>query len=101
MTVGQEWSGYASQLEDAIAHLTATMAGLYRLAMGGTAVGAGLNAPPSFGEDTAKTIAELTDRPFVTAPNKFAAQGCLDALVRTSAALRGLAVALLLLRRVA
>jgi fumarate hydratase class II len=94
LTVGQEWSGYAAQLEDAGAHLTTTMAGLYRLAMGGTAVGTGLNAPPGFDTDAAKMIAELTGRPFVTAPNKFAAQGSLDALVRTSAALRSLAVTL-------
>ncbi|MER7007816.1 class II fumarate hydratase [Dactylosporangium sp. NPDC000555] len=94
LTVGQEWSGYAAQLADAMAHLIATMTGLYRLAMGGTAVGTGLNAPPGFDEAAAKTIAELTGKPFVTAPNKFAAQGSLDALVRTSAALRGIAVAL-------
>jgi fumarate hydratase class II len=94
LTVGQEWSGYAAQLEDAIAHLTTTMAGLYRLAMGGTAVGTGLNAPPDFGADTAKTIAELTGWSFVTAPNKFAAQASLDPLVRTSAAVRGIATAL-------
>jgi fumarate hydratase class II len=94
LTVGQEWSGYAAQLEDAGTHLTATMADLYRLAMGGTAVGTGLNAPPDFGADAAELIAELTGRPFVTAPNKFAAQGSLDALVRTSAALRSLAVTL-------
>jgi fumarate hydratase class II len=94
LTVGQEWSGYAAQLEDAIGHVSTTALGLYRLAMGGTAVGTGLNAPPDFGEDTAKTIAELTGRPFVTAPNKFAAQSSLDPLVRASAALRGLAVTL-------
>jgi fumarate hydratase class II len=62
--------------------------------MGGTAVGTGLNAAPGFGKDAAKTIAELTGRPFVAAPNTFAAQGSLDALVRTSGALRSLAVAL-------
>ncbi|MFF5228973.1 class II fumarate hydratase [Dactylosporangium sp. NPDC000521] len=94
LTVGQEWSGYAAQLEDACEHLALTRHGLYRLAMGGTAVGTGLNAPSGFGEDTAEVIAELTGRPFVTAPNKFAAQGSLDALVRTSAALRGIATAL-------
>ncbi|GGM21370.1 class II fumarate hydratase [Dactylosporangium sucinum] len=94
LTVGQEWSGYAAQLRDATDHLTATRAGLYRLAMGGTAVGTGLNAPPGFGEDAARAIASLTGWPFVTAPNKFAAQGSLDTLVRTSAALRGVAVAL-------
>nr|BFE59338.1 class II fumarate hydratase [Dactylosporangium thailandense] len=94
LTVGQEWSGYAAQLEDAVEHLASTMRGLYRLAMGGTAVGTGLNAPTGFGEDTAEVLAELTGRPFVTAPNKFAAQASLDALVRTSAALRGIATAL-------
>jgi fumarate hydratase class II len=94
LTVGQEWSGYAAQLEDAIVHVTATMNGLYRLAMGGTAVGTGLNAPPGFGAEAAEMIAELTGRPFVTAPNKFAAQASLDPLVRMSAALRSLAVTL-------
>ncbi|MET7396573.1 class II fumarate hydratase [Dactylosporangium sp. NPDC005572] len=94
LTVGQEWSGYAAQLRDATDHLTTTRAGLYRLAMGGTAVGTGLNAPPGFGEEAARAIASLTGWPFVTAPNKFAAQGSLDALVRTSAALRGVAVTL-------
>jgi fumarate hydratase, class II len=94
LTVGQEWSGYAAQIEDAIAGVVATMPGLHRLAMGGTAVGTGLNAAPGFGKDAAKTIAELTGRPFVAAPNTFAAQGSLDALVRTSGALRSLAVAL-------
>ncbi|MEV4134292.1 class II fumarate hydratase [Dactylosporangium sp. NPDC049742] len=94
LTVGQEWSGYAAQLEDAVEHLATTRRGLYRLAMGGTAVGTGLNAPAGFDEDTAAVIAELTGRPFVTAPNKFAAQASLDALVRTSAALRGIATAL-------
>ncbi|WP_238011818.1 class II fumarate hydratase [Dactylosporangium sp. AC04546] len=94
LTVGQEWSGYAAQLHDATDHLTTTRAGLYRLAMGGTAVGTGLNAPPGFGDDAARAIASMTGWPFVTAPNKFAAQGSLDALVRTSAALRGVAVTL-------
>jgi fumarate hydratase class II len=94
LTVGQEWSGYAAQLSDASEHLTSTMSGLYRLAMGGTAVGTGLNAPPGFDVDAAAVIAELTGRPFVTAPNKFAAQSSLDALVRASAAVRSLAVAL-------
>jgi fumarate hydratase class II len=94
LTVGQEWSGYAAQLEDAVTHLQATLPGLYRLAMGGTAVGTGLNAPADFGTDAAQAIADLTGRPFITAPNKFAAQGSLDALVRTSAAVRGIAVSL-------
>ena len=71
------------------------MPGLCRLAAGGTAVGTGLNAPPGFGEQIAARIAELTNLPFRTAPNKFAAQGSLDALVTAMAALRGLAVALM------
>jgi len=95
LTVGQEWSGYAAQLEDALALVRQSLRGLYRLAIGGTAVGTGLNAPPDFGEKVAAEIARLTDRAFVTAPNKFAAQGSLDAMVAASAALRGLAVALM------
>jgi fumarate hydratase class II len=94
LTVGQEWSGYATQLRDAMERVRAAMAGLYPLAAGGTAVGTGINAPPGFGQAIAARLAELTGRPFVTAPNKFAAQGSLDALVAASAALRGLAVAL-------
>ncbi|WP_433220505.1 class II fumarate hydratase [Dactylosporangium sp. CS-047395] len=95
MTVGQEWSGYATQIADAGTHLMDSIGpGLYRLAMGGTAVGTGLNAPPGFDTDAAAAIADLTGRPFVTAPNKFAAQGSLDTLVRTSAGLRGVAIAL-------
>ncbi|MEW1846376.1 class II fumarate hydratase [Nonomuraea angiospora] len=94
LTVGQEWSGYAAQLGDAIDHLEQTRTGLYRLAIGGTAVGTGLNAPPGFGQEMAAKIAELTGRPFTSAPNKFAAQASCDDLVRTSAALRALAVPL-------
>lgn len=95
LTVGQEWSGYAAQVRDAIAVVRASMAGIYKLAAGGTAVGSGLNAPKGFSIDIAAAIAELTGKPFVTAPNKFAAQGSLDAMVGVSAALRGLAVALM------
>jgi fumarate hydratase, class II len=95
LTVGQEWSGYAAQLEDALALVRQSFQGLYRLAIGGTAVGTGLNAPPDFGEKVAAEIARLSGHPFVTAPNKFAAQGSLDAMVAASAALRGLAVALM------
>ncbi|HLI33495.1 MAG TPA: class II fumarate hydratase [Terriglobia bacterium] len=94
LTVGQEWSGYAAQLEDAMEGIRGALPGLYRLAIGGTAVGTGINAPRGFGEETARVIAELTGYPFVTAPNKFAAQASLDALARASGALRGLAVAL-------
>src|SRR5439155_20557167 len=74
LTVGQEWSGYASQLADALSRVRATSAGLYRLAAGGTAVGTGLNAPAGFSGEIASKIAALTALPFVTAPNKFAAQ---------------------------
>jgi fumarate hydratase class II len=95
LTVGQEWSGYAAQLRDALALVEASLGGLYRLAAGGTAVGTGLNAPPRFAEEIAAGIAELTGLPFVTAPNKFAAQGSLDPMVNAHAALRGLAVSLM------
>jgi fumarate hydratase, class II len=95
LTVGQEWSGYAQQLRDALARIRASEAGLFELAAGGTAVGTGLNAPAGFSQEIAARIAELTKRPFVTAPNKFAAQGSLDAMVAAMAALRGLAVALM------
>jgi fumarate hydratase class II len=95
LTVGQEWSGYAVQLRDAIALIDGSLQGIYQLAAGGTAVGTGLNAPPHFAEEIAAKIAELTSLPFVTAPNKFAAQGSLDAMVNGHAALRSLAVALM------
>jgi fumarate hydratase, class II len=95
LTVGQEWSGYAVQLEDALEIVKQSLPGLYRLAVGGTAVGTGINAPPGFGEEVAAQIAQLTGQPFVSAPNKFAAQGSLDAMVAASAALRALAVALM------
>ncbi|MBB5341047.1 class II fumarate hydratase [Tunturiibacter gelidoferens] len=95
LTVGQEWSGYAVQLRDAMALIDRSLEGIYQLAAGGTAVGTGLNAPPHFGEDIAAKIAELTGMPFITAPNKFAAQGSLDAMVNAHAALRSLAVALM------
>jgi fumarate hydratase class II len=95
LTVGQEWSGYAEQLEDAIKRVKYSRDNLYRLAAGGTAVGTGLNSPEGFGKDIAKTIASLTGKPFITAPNKFAAQGSLDAIVAAMAALRGVAVALM------
>jgi len=95
LTVGQEWSGYAHQLGQAIDRVTAAAAGLYELAAGGTAVGTGLNAPPGFGEAIAAEIAAETGFPFVTAANKFAAQGGLDAMVGASAGLRALAVPLM------
>ncbi|CAM4337266.1 class II fumarate hydratase [Kerstersia similis] len=95
LTVGQEWSGYAVQIRDALANIARSQSGLYQLAAGGTAVGTGLNAPQGFSEEIAAKIAEITGKPFVTAPNKFAAQGSLDAMVATMAAVRGLAVALM------
>jgi fumarate hydratase class II len=95
LTVGQEWSGYAHQLRDALARVAASRTGLFELAAGGTAVGTGIAAPAGFGRAIAARLAALTGKPFVTAPNKFAAQGSLDAMVATMAALRGLAVALM------
>ena len=95
LTVGQEWSGYAQQIRDALARIRAAEPGLFELAAGGTAVGTGLNAPPNFSQEIAAKIAELTGRPFLTAPNKFAAQGSLDAIVAAMAGLRGLAVSLM------
>ncbi len=95
LTVGQEWSGYAAQVRDAIATIEQSLDGLYRLAAGGTAVGTGLNAPANFGEAIAAKIGELTGLPFVTAPNKFAALASLDPMVHAHSALRLLAVALI------
>ncbi len=95
LTVGQEWSGYATQLSDALEIVQQSIHGLYKLAAGGTAVGTGLNTLPDFGPRIAAAIARLTGHPFVSAPNKFAAQGSLDAMVNASAALRALAVALM------
>jgi fumarate hydratase class II len=95
LSVGQEWSGWAAQIRACIADIERSRDGLYELALGGTAVGTGLNAPQGFSKQVAAKIAELTNKPFVTAPNKFMAEGSLDAMVRASAALRGTAVALM------
>ena len=95
LTVGQEWSGYAAQLRACAEAIAESRRGLLELAVGGTAVGTGLNAPAGFSAKVAARVAELTGKPFVTAPNKFMAQGSLDAMVRANAALRGLAVALM------
>ena len=95
LSVGQEWSGWAAQIRACIADIERSREGLYELALGGTAVGTGLNAPAGFSKKVAAKIAELTSKPFVTARNKFMAQGSLDAMVRASAALRGAAVALM------
>ena len=95
LTVGQEWSGYAAQLEGVIREVEHSRDGLLQLALGGTAVGTGLNAPEGFSAKVAAKIAELTGKKYVTAPNKFEAQGSLDAIVRAHAALRGVAVSLM------
>jgi fumarate hydratase class II len=94
LTVGQQWSGYVSQLDDAIDNISSAVPGLRRLAIGGTAVGTGLNAPPGFGEAVSAEISRLTGQRFITAPNKFAAQASLDSLVRASGAVRSASVAL-------
>jgi len=95
LTVGEEWSGYAAQIADALERVRNSRIELYKLAEGGTAVGTGLNAPAGFGVEIAAKLAELTEKPFVTAPNKFAAQGSLDAIVAAMAALRGVGVSLM------
>ncbi|MFE7126221.1 class II fumarate hydratase [Streptomyces sp. NPDC057617] len=95
LTVGQEWSGYASQLTDAHERVRATLPALHELAIGGTAVGTGLNAPENFGSAVATELAELTGRPFTVAANHFAAQGGLDAMAAASAGLRAVAVPLM------
>jgi fumarate hydratase class II len=94
LTLGQEWSGYAGMLDENLARLQDALKGVYGLALGGTAVGTGLNAAPGFGEAAAAEMAKLTNLPFVSAPNKFTVQGAHDALVQLSGALRTLAVSL-------
>jgi len=95
LSVGQEWSGWAAQLKACLDELRHARDGLLELAVGATAVGTGLNAPKGFSRDVASALAELTGKPYVTAPNKFAALGSLDPMVRAHAGLRGLAVALM------
>jgi fumarate hydratase, class II len=94
LTLGQEWSGYAGMLTDDLERIETALSGVYRLALGGTAVGTGINSAPGFAEAAAAQIAELTGLPFVTAPNKFTVQGAHDALVQLSGTLRTLAVSL-------
>jgi fumarate hydratase class II len=94
LTLGQEFSGYVAQLDADLVRIEATLPDLYEVALGGTAVGTGLNAHPEFGTRVARHIAELTGLPFVSAPNKFAALAAHDALVHASAAVRTLAVSL-------
>jgi len=94
LTLGQEWSGYAGALSDDLERIEDALKGVYRLALGGTAVGTGINSAPGFAEAAAAEIANLTGLPFVTAPNKFTVQGAHDALVQLSGSLRTLAVSL-------
>src|SRR5262249_1133314 len=90
----QEWSGYAGMLADDIARMQDALKGVYRLALGGTAVGTGINAEPGVAEAAAAEIAKLTGLPLVAAPNKFTLPGAHDALVQLSGTLRTLAVSL-------
>jgi fumarate hydratase class II len=94
LTLGQEWSGYEGVLTDDLDRIEDALKGVYRLALGGTAVGTGINSAPGFAEAVAAEIAKLTGLPFVTAPNKFTVQGAHDALVQLSGTLRTLAVSL-------
>lgn len=93
--LGQEFSGYVQQLTNALARIEMTLPGLYELALGGTAVGTGLNSYVGFAEQAAAKIAELTGLPFVTAPNKFEALAAHDALVFAHGALKTLAASLM------
>jgi fumarate hydratase class II len=95
LTLGQEFSGYVAQLDDDLERLHAVLPHLYELAIGGTAVGTGLNTHPEFAERVAARIAQLTGLPFVSAPNKFAALAAHDAVVMTSGALKTLACSLM------
>lgn len=95
LTLGQEFSGYVAQLDAAMASIKLTLPGLYELALGGTAVGTGLNSHPEFAEKSAQYIAKLTGLPFVSAPNKFAALAGHDAFVFSSGALKMLACAMM------
>lgn len=95
LTLGQEFSGYVAQLDDAMARTEQSLPELYRLALGGTAVGTGLNTHPQFAEQSAAAIANITGLPFVSAPNKFAALASHEALVLTHANLKALACALM------
>ena len=95
LTLGQEFSGYVTQLDFGLKALSNTLPHLSELALGGTAVGTGLNTPPGYSEKVAETIAELTGYPFITAKNKFEALSAHDAIVETSGALKQLAVSLM------
>jgi fumarate hydratase, class II len=94
LTLGQEWSGYAGMLSADLERIEDALKGVYHLALGGTAVGTGINAAPDFAEAVAAEIAGFTGLPFVSAPNKFTVQGAHDALVQLSGTLRTMAVSL-------
>jgi fumarate hydratase class II len=94
LTLGQEWSGYAGALSDNVERLETALQGVYQLALGGTAVGTGLNSAPDFAAAAAAEIATISGLPFLTAPNKFTVQGAHDALVQFSGSMRTLAVSL-------
>jgi fumarate hydratase class II len=94
LTLGQEWSGYTGMLGDNLERIEDALKGVYSLALGGTAVGTGINASPEFGDASAAEIAKLTSLPFISAANKFTVQGAHDALVQLSGTLRTLAVSL-------
>jgi fumarate hydratase class II len=95
LTLGQEFSGYVAQLDHGIKALQNTLDHLGELALGGTAVGTGINAPKGFDKEVAEMIAKLTGNPFVTAPNKFEALSAHDAIVETSGALKQIAISLM------
>lgn len=95
LTLGQEFSGYAAQLAQAERHLQAALPHLCELALGGTAVGTGLNAPPGYAQQVAQELARLTGLPFVSAANKFEVMAAADALVHAHGALKGLAASLM------
>lgn len=95
LTVGQEFSGYVSQLDHGLKAIRNTLAHLSELALGGTAVGTGINTPPSYSENVAQHIAALTGLPFITAENKFEALAAHDAIVETHGALKTVAVSLM------
>lgn len=94
LTLGQEFSGYVGLLDDDLERLADSLKGVYRLALGGTAVGTGINSTPEFAQAVAAEIAQLTGLPFVTAPNKFTVQGSHDALVMLSSTLKTLSTSL-------
>src|SRR6202044_226390 len=95
ITLGQEFSGYVAQLDQGIRHVESTLPHLYQLALGGTAVGTGLNAHPEFAVKVAAVIGKLTGLPFETAPNKFEVMAAADALVFAHGALKTLAASLM------